>query len=138
MLVPDWIERILKQEVEFRFARSSGPGGQNVNKTETKVHVFWRPLESALIPENLRSIVLENLKRFLTLDGNLVVTCDERRSQIQNKETAARKFQELIIKCSHRPKVRKKTQKSRSTRIRERDSKQRQSLKKKDRSSKFL
>lgn len=99
-------------ELQFQTARSSGPGGQNVNKVESKVELRFRPAASALLSEEQRQRVLEKLASRLTSEGELIVTSQEDRSQQRNKELALQKFYELLTKALHRPKARKATKPS--------------------------
>ena len=66
-------------EVRVSFARSGGPGGQNVNKVETKVELRWNPAGSAVLLGETRDTVLEGLARKLTTDGDLIVTSSRTR-----------------------------------------------------------
>lgn len=125
-------ERVTIPEAELRlsFARSGGPGGQNVNKVETKVELRWAPGgSSALSPED-REWLLKRLAGRLTSDGDLVVTSQRTRDQIRNREDARDKLAEIVRKALLRPKPRKRTRPGRrAVERRIREKKQRGSLK---------
>ena len=96
-------------ELSFQTSRSSGPGGQNVNKVESKVQLSFDLKASKLLTEEEKEILLKKLKSELTEDGILKVQAQEKRSQLQNKEIAIRKFYKLIKKGLEKKKVRKAT-----------------------------
>jgi len=98
-------------ELEFSFARSSGPGGQNVNKVNSKVILRWHAVESgALRPE-----VLARLASQLTNDGDLVITSDRYRDQPRNREDCIEKLRALLLAAATPPRPRKKTRPTRSS-----------------------
>jgi ribosome-associated protein len=86
-------------EVQYKTSRSGGPGGQNVNKTETKVELRWNLYTSAAISEDERGKLIAKLKNKLDLEGNISVTSSRTRSQLTNKEDAQQKFKNLLIKA---------------------------------------
>lgn len=106
-------EKIKKQlfnpEFEFQASRSSGPGGQNVNKVNTKVTLRFNVPDSNVLELEEKSILMEKMGNKLDNEGNLVIQCQEKRSQIQNKEIAIRKFYDLLLKAFHKKKIRKAT-----------------------------
>ncbi len=97
-------------EIELRFARSGGPGGQHVNKTESQVQARWNPAASTAISEEDRALLLAKLP--LTKDGDLIVTASSERSQLRNREDALARLADRIRAALHRPKKRKKTKPS--------------------------
>lgn len=99
-------------ELVFQTSRSSGPGGQNVNKVESRVELRFRLPESQLLTDEQKQILLTKLASKLTTDGELLVVAQEDRSQLRNKETALRKFHETLTKALHKPKARKATKPS--------------------------
>ncbi|OON70736.1 alternative ribosome rescue aminoacyl-tRNA hydrolase ArfB [Hymenobacter sp. CRA2] len=99
-------------ELQFQTARSSGPGGQNVNKVESKVEVRFRVADSALLTDEQKQRLQEKLASRLTTEGDLIVTSQEDRSQSRNKELALQKFYEVLTKALHRPKARRATKPS--------------------------
>lgn len=99
-------------EIQFQTSRSSGPGGQNVNKVESRVELRFRLTESELLTDEQKQVLLQKLASRLTSEGELLIAAQEDRSQLRNKETALRKFHELLIKALHKPKARKATKPS--------------------------
>ena len=91
------------------FARSGGPGGQNVNKVETKVELRWRPAASTVLSEEDRAWLLAQLAGRLTADGDLVVTSSRTRDQGRNRDDARAKLARLIERALQRPKPRKRS-----------------------------
>ncbi|GAB3239935.1 alternative ribosome rescue aminoacyl-tRNA hydrolase ArfB [Hymenobacter seoulensis] len=99
-------------ELIFQTSRSSGPGGQNVNKVESRVELRFRIPESELLTEEQKQTLLQKLASRLTTEGELLISAQEDRSQLRNKETALRKFHETLQKALHKPKARKATKPS--------------------------
>lgn len=103
-------------EIELRFSRSGGPGGQHVNKTESQVEVRWKPAASTALSEADRALLLQKLP--LTGDGDLIVTSSSHRSQHMNREDALAKLAERVRAALVRPKRRKKTKPSKAAKER--------------------
>lgn len=106
-ITPPKIQEIVN-ELDFSTSRSSGPGGQNVNKVNSKVTLKWNVVHSA-IDENQRDLILRKLHARLTKEGVLLLVSQEKRSQIQNKEAAIQKLQQLLSKAFAPKKVRRPT-----------------------------
>jgi ribosome-associated protein len=126
-----------ESEISFSFARSSGPGGQNVNKVNTKAILKWNLWNTQSLDHDEQLRVSQNLPNDINSEGDLVIISDESRSQLLNKEKCVEKFRDLLEKALFVPKVRKKTKVPREVRRNARYSKQKQSQKKKLRSSRF-
>lgn len=82
-------------ELGWRFSRSSGPGGQHVNTTDSRVELSWSIGESQVLTDDRRRMLLERLEKRL-VDGVLTVTSSERRSQLRNREAALEKLAGLV------------------------------------------
>lgn len=96
-------------ELIFSSSRSSGPGGQNVNKVNTKVNLKWDVVNSQVLTAEQKELLLQKLGSRLTKDGVLLLAAQEKRSQLQNKEAVLRKLDELFIKIFTIRKARKAT-----------------------------
>lgn len=100
---------IPEHELEISTSKSGGAGGQHVNKTESRVTIRWNAKNTQALTEDQKNILLKNLENKLTLEGDLVVSNSETRSQVQNKENALLKLAFEIKKALYVPKVRMKT-----------------------------
>lgn len=103
-------------EIKFRASRAGGPGGQHVNRRETRIEARWNVLESASISEAERARILAKLGARIGKDGVLRVVAEAERSQYRNKELATSRLQELVAAALEVPKQRKPTRPSRSAR----------------------
>jgi len=99
-------------EITFQTSRSSGPGGQNVNKVESRVELRWHLANSQVLNELQKQLILEKLAGQLTTEGYLLVTAQDDRSQLRNKEIALARFYQLLQKSLRRPKPRRATRPS--------------------------
>lgn len=82
--------------MKFITSRSSGAGGQNVNKVETRVCLRWAPFSSRFITENQRNRLIEVLEKKIDSQGFIQICCQEKRSQIHNRHLAETKLLNLI------------------------------------------
>ncbi|WP_426058491.1 alternative ribosome rescue aminoacyl-tRNA hydrolase ArfB [Hymenobacter sp. B1770] len=101
-------------EIIFQTSRSSGPGGQNVNKVESRVELRFHVQNSQVLSDTQKALILEKLSNQLTADGLLLITAQDDRSQFRNKEIALARFHELLQNSLRRPKPRKATKPSKS------------------------
>jgi len=107
---------IPRREIQFSFVRSSGPGGQNVNKVASKAVLRWQVVTSPSIPDHLRSRLVDQLGRRMNDRGELVLTSQRYRDQSKNIEDCLRKLSELVAAAVKMRKRRKKTALPRSAR----------------------
>jgi Fe-S-cluster containining protein len=105
----------LSSEFVFQASRSSGPGGQNVNKVNSKIELRLNIRDSAVLSENQKEILLTKLSAKINAEGFLIVVSQRDRSQLVNKEDAVRKTYELIEKALRPVKHRKSTKPTRSS-----------------------
>lgn len=123
-------------ELEFRFVRSSGPGGQAVNKVSSKAQMRWNFASSAALPWDVRQRFREQFQSRLTTLGELVLSSDRNRDRLQNQQDCLDKLRDMILHVAEPPKPRKKTKPSYGSKQRSHADKKRQGEKKKGRSSK--
>lgn len=126
----NFVEGSLDQEVQFLTSRSSGPGGQNVNKVNSKVTLKFNIRDSKVLSDTQKELLLEKLSNRITADGVLSITSQESRSQTANKEVAVTKFNQLMTEVFRKKKKRKATKPSKASREKRRVSKKQQAEKK--------
>ena len=97
---------IPEHELEFTTSRAGGPGGQHVNKTDTRITVRWNVLSSRALTEDQRNRLLEKLQSRITQEGDLIVHNSSSRSQQQNKKNALIILAQEIRNALHIPKKR--------------------------------
>lgn len=102
------IEKIIS-ELNFKAVRSSGSGGQNVNKVSSKVVLNFDLNASQALSDEEKLLLQENLLARLTSENMLILNCDEDRSQLKNKDIVTKRFLEIIKKGLFVPKIRKAT-----------------------------
>ena len=114
-----------ERDLEERFIRASGPGGQNVNKVSTAVELRFRLGGFTQLPDDVRARLETLAGRRLTLDGEIIIRADEHRTQDRNRSEALARLLDMVERASHRPKPRKKTRVPKATKMRRLDSKTR-------------
>lgn len=125
------------KELSFKTSRSSGAGGQNVNKVETAVTVLWKVTASELFSEEEKTLIQEKLKNRINADGFLFLTVSESRTQLMNKNKAIEKITEIVNKSLIVPKKRTATKPSKGQKQKRLDAKKKLSDKKENRRFKF-
>jgi len=95
-LSPEEQNFIPEDEIEFQFSRSSGKGGQNVNKVETKVEIRFNIDRSKAFSEEEKEKIKEALASRINQEGDLIIRSEEERSQLQNKKIAVEKLNAII------------------------------------------
>ncbi len=122
-------------EFEFSYTRSSGPGGQNVNKVSSKVLLRWPLAASRGLSEQQRARLLLRLAHRLTADGDLLVTSQKHRDQARNTANCLDKLRAMLITALAVPKRRRATRPTLASRQRRLEGKKRQAVKKLGRSA---
>ena len=110
-------DQIIK-ELKFKTSRSSGSGGQNVNKVSTKVELRFSILNSVLLSDNEKERMRTKLKNRISIEDILIVVSDSERTQLGNKRKVIELFLELIEKALKKPKKRIKTRPTRASKER--------------------
>jgi ribosome-associated protein len=105
---------MFETELEFSTSRSSGPGGQNVNKVNSKVTAKLDVRNSTAFTPGQKELLLEKLHSKLTTDGVLIMSSQDKRSQLENKIAVVEKFRKTISKALQKKKARKATKPSKS------------------------
>jgi ribosome-associated protein len=124
---------IPEQELTITASRSSGPGGQHVNKADTRIQVRWNVQDSAVLNDNQRQLLLRALSTRISEAGDLLLACDTHRSQHRNREEALERLAALVREALIPPRPRKKTRPSRASKEKRLQDKKHQSQKKQGR-----
>jgi len=122
-------------ELEVSYARSSGPGGQNVNKVNSKVTMKWALHETQLLPQSVADRLRVLAKSRLIEDGSLQVTSQVHRDQMQNLRECMTKIQRLVLQALNPPKARKATRPTAGSNRRRLEEKSKRSKTKSNRSA---
>ncbi len=101
---------IPEDELQWRFIRASGPGGQNVNKVSTAVQLRFDVAHSPSLPEQVRTRLMALAGQRMTDEGILVIDARRHRSQARNREDATERLSKLVRQAGERPTPRRKTQ----------------------------
>jgi ribosome-associated protein len=106
---------MFETEIHVSNSRSSGPGGQNVNKVNSKVTGKLDVLNSTVFTPEQKEVLLKKLQSKITADGSLILSSQDKRSQLDNKKAVVDKFRKLISKALEKKKIRKATKRSKSS-----------------------
>jgi ribosome-associated protein len=122
--------RVPMEEFSFSFARSAGPGGQNVNKVNTKATLRWLVAASPSLPDDVRRRFLTKFASRLTNEGELILTSQRFRDQSRNRADCLEKLREMLASVARAPKKRKRTRPTRASKERRLGEKRRRSANK--------
>jgi ribosome-associated protein len=104
------------RELDFSFVRSSGPGGQNVNKVASKAVLRWNVLQSGAISDEVRARLLARERRRINERGELILTSQRYRDQPKNIDDCLAKMRAIVTVAARRPRARKKTKPTKASR----------------------
>jgi ribosome-associated protein len=124
---------IPESELEWSFARSGGPGGQNVNKVSSKAVLRWRLAENGTLPEEVQVRLRGQQRRRITSEGDLLITSQRYRDQERNKADCLERLRAIVVEALRVPTPRKATKPTRGSRRRRLADKRRQSERKQQR-----
>ncbi len=130
MLVVNPHIQIPEDEFTFTFARSSGPGGQNVNKVNSKALLRWPITATSSLPDEVRARFIAQYRSRITDEGDVLITSQRYRDQGRNIQDCLDKLRELIAAVAQRPKTRRATKPTQGSRRRRLEGKRQQSEKK--------
>jgi ribosome-associated protein len=117
--------RLPRAEVQYRTARSRGPGGQHVNKTETQVELLFDVAHSPSLSDDQRQRLLSKLKNMIDSEGVLHLAAQSERSQLRNRDIVTARFQEVLAAALRVPKKRRPTKPTAASKAKRIESKKR-------------
>jgi ribosome-associated protein len=127
---------IPRSELDVRVSRSSGAGGQHVNKTSSRVEIFWNVRSSRPLSEDQRARLLDRLASRLTSEGSVRIVASDMRSQSRNRDLAEEKLADLIRRALVIPKKRRPTRPTKASKEARLEEKKRRSRTKRERQNK--
>jgi ribosome-associated protein len=129
--------QIPDDEFHWSYARSGGPGGQNVNKVASKAVLHWNVQATSTLPPDVKQRLLAQQHTRINAEGELVLSSEKYRDQPRNVEDCLEKLRGLILQAVHVPKKRRATKPTRGSRERRLDAKKKQSARKESRRRSF-
>jgi ribosome-associated protein len=138
MLVVNGEVQVPLREFEFSYSRSGGPGGQNVNKLNTKATLRWAVLKNTSMPEEVRRRFTVKFGKKFTVDGDLLIVSQRFRDAGRNTADCLEKLRQMLFVAAVRPKHRRPTKPTKASVHRRLDVKRRKSTKKRMRGEKEL
>jgi ribosome-associated protein len=127
---------IPRAELDMRVSRSSGAGGQHVNKTSSRVEIFWNVRGSRALSDDQRVRLLDRLASRLTTEGSIRIVASDMRSQSRNRDLAEEKLVDLVRRALVIPKKRRPTRPTKASREARLEGKKRRSRTKRERQNK--
>ena len=127
---------IPRGELDVRVSRASGAGGQHVNKTSSRVEIFWNVQASRALSDDQRARLLERLASRLTTEGSIRVVASDMRSQSRNRDLAEERLADMVRRALVIPKKRRPTRPTKASKEARLEGKKRQSHKKRERQKK--
>jgi len=123
--------RNFEKEFVFTTSRSSGPGGQNINKVNTKVELRFSIINSLLLSDSEKELVIRKLKNKINKDGELILSAQSERTQVMNKKVVIENFYKIVSKALTIPARRRSTRPTIASRIKRLEKKKKHSIIKK-------
>lgn len=114
---------IPESELRFTFSRSSGPGGQNVNKVSSKATMHWDAVQSPSLPDDVKQRFLTTYQSRLTTQGEIVIVSQESRDQPKNIQICLDKLRAMVLEVLVPPKKRRPTKPTKGSKVRRLDAK---------------
>jgi ribosome-associated protein len=118
---------IPEDELTFTYARSGGPGGQNVNKVSSKAVLRWRLAGSASVSPEVKERIARAERKRVTTEGELVITSQRHRDQERNREECLERLRQIVLRALAAPKVRRPTKPTKGSKRRRLEDKKRRS-----------
>ena len=116
-----------RAELEFQATRAGGPGGQHVNRSSTRIELWWNVAGSPSLTDEQRALLLTRLASRLDADGWIRIVAANRRSQLQNREEAVERFTTTVRHALHVPRPRKSTRVPKGSKVARLEAKRRRS-----------